>query len=117
MMICPKCSRPAAPDRVTIEDEKVYQCTSCDLYTVENGARWVEGGPYLIGELRIIAESRDRDAKANAVSSFPCCGRARAVIHRDGHISRALGLCRRSWSGSSREPSLSAYRPRSVLTG
>jgi hypothetical protein len=65
MMICPKCSQPAAADKGAIVDETVYRCTSCDLYTVENGARWVEGGPYLLGELRIIAESRDRNSKAN----------------------------------------------------
>ena len=65
MMICPKCSQPATPDRAAIEDETVYQCKTCDLYTVENGPKWVEGGRYLISELRIIAESRDRDAKAN----------------------------------------------------
>jgi hypothetical protein len=65
MMICPKCSQPAAADKIAIEGETVYQCRSCDLYTVENGSKWVEGGPYLIGELRIIAESRDRNSKAN----------------------------------------------------
>jgi hypothetical protein len=64
-MICPKCSQLAESDRGAISDETVYQCTSCDLYTVENGSKWVEGGPYLIGELRIIAESRDRIAKAS----------------------------------------------------
>ena len=64
-MICPRCSQMATPDWGTIADETVYQCKSCDLYTVENGARWVEGGSYLLNELRIIAESRDRDAKAN----------------------------------------------------
>jgi hypothetical protein len=65
MMICPKCSQPAAPDKAAIEDETVYRCATCDLYTVENGARWADGGPYLISELRIIAESRDRHTKAN----------------------------------------------------
>jgi hypothetical protein len=64
-MICPNCSQLATPDRGAISDETVYQCTSCDLYTVENGSKWVEEGPYLLGELRIIAESRDRNAKAN----------------------------------------------------
>jgi hypothetical protein len=64
-MICPKCSQLAEPDRAAIADEIVHQCKSCDLYTIEKGARWVEGGPYLMSELRIIAESRDRDAKAN----------------------------------------------------
>ena len=59
-MVCPKCSRPAESDKNAIEDETVYQCKTCDLYTVENGSKWVEGGPYLISELRMIAESRDR---------------------------------------------------------
>jgi hypothetical protein len=65
MMICPKCSQPAAADKFAIADETVYWCKSCDLYTVENGSKWVEGGPYLLGELLIIAESKDRDAKTN----------------------------------------------------
>jgi hypothetical protein len=64
-MICPKCSQSAEPDRGAIADETVYHCKSCDLNTVRNGAKWVEGGPYQISDLRIIAESRDRDAKAN----------------------------------------------------
>jgi hypothetical protein len=63
MMICPKCSQLAEPDRGAIADETVYQCKSCDLYTVERGAKWVEGGPCLISELRIIAESRDRKSE------------------------------------------------------
>ena len=65
MMICPKCSQPAAEDKGAIADETVYQCKPCDLYTVQGGFKWIEGGPYLIGELRIIAESRDRNSKAN----------------------------------------------------
>ena len=65
MTICPKCSQPAAADKGAIVGETVYECTSCGLYTVQNGSKWVEGGPYLIGELRIIAESRERNAKAN----------------------------------------------------
>ena len=64
-MICPKCSQPAKSDKNAIEDETVYQCKTCDLYTIENGVKWVEGGPYLIGELRVIAEARDRAAKAD----------------------------------------------------
>jgi hypothetical protein len=63
-MICPNCSQLATPDRGAIADETVYQCKSCDLYTVQGGFKWIEGGPYLIGELRIIAELRDRDVKA-----------------------------------------------------
>jgi hypothetical protein len=55
----------ATPDWGAIADETVYQCKSCDLYTVQNGSKWVEGGPYLISELRIIAESRDRNAKTS----------------------------------------------------
>jgi hypothetical protein len=47
MMICPKCSQPAAADKFAIADETVYWCKSCDLYTVENGSKWVQGGPYL----------------------------------------------------------------------
>jgi hypothetical protein len=64
-MICPNCSQLAAPDRGVIAEETVYHCKACNLYTVENGPRWVDGGPYLITELRIIAESRDRRAKAS----------------------------------------------------
>jgi hypothetical protein len=64
-MICPNCSQLTLPDRAVIADETVYHCKSCDLHTVENGSRWVDGGPYLIIELRIIAEARDRAAKAD----------------------------------------------------
>jgi hypothetical protein len=64
-MICPNCSQLVPPDRGVIADETVYHCKSCDLYTVENGARWADDGPYLISELRIIAEARDRRAKAS----------------------------------------------------
>jgi hypothetical protein len=64
-MICPKCSQFAEPDRGTIDGETTYRCRACDLYTVENGSKCVEGGPYLISELRIIAEARDRAAKAS----------------------------------------------------
>ena len=59
MMICPKCSQPAMPDRAAIADEAVYQCKTCDLYTVEGSPKWVRGGPYLVGTLRYLAESRD----------------------------------------------------------
>jgi hypothetical protein len=48
MMICPKCSQLAEPDMGAIAGETVYHCKSCDLYTVQNGSKWVEGGPYLI---------------------------------------------------------------------
>ena len=56
---------PIGAPRAVIADETVYHCKSCDLHTVENGSRWVDGGPYLITELRIIAEARDRAAKAD----------------------------------------------------
>jgi hypothetical protein len=65
IMVCPKCSQLAAQDRGVIADETVYHCKPCNLYAVENGPRWVKGGPYLASELRIIAELRDRDATAN----------------------------------------------------
>jgi hypothetical protein len=59
MMTCPKCSQPAIPDRAVIADETVYECKKCDLYTVEGSAKWVRGGPFLVGTLRFLAESRD----------------------------------------------------------
>ena len=31
MMICPKCSQPAAADKFAIADETVYRCKACDL--------------------------------------------------------------------------------------
>jgi hypothetical protein len=65
MMICPKCSQPAMPDRAAIADETVYECTKCDLYTVEGSTKWVRGGPYLIGALRFLAESRDESVKGS----------------------------------------------------
>jgi hypothetical protein len=52
------------PDRATIADETVYECKKCDLYTVEGSTKWVRGGPYLIGVLRFLAESRDESVKA-----------------------------------------------------
>jgi hypothetical protein len=64
-MICPRCSQLAAPDRDAIADDTVYHCKPCNLYTVQDGSKWVRGGHYLISELQIIAELRDRDAQAN----------------------------------------------------
>ena len=62
MMICPKCSKPGTPDKSVIADETVYECKPCRRFTVEGAAKWVAGGPYLIGTLRFLAESRDAKA-------------------------------------------------------
>jgi hypothetical protein len=59
VMICPKCRQPGTPDRGVIVDETVYNCKTCDLYTVEGAAKWVKGGAYLINTLRSLSESRD----------------------------------------------------------
>ena len=64
-MICPKCSQLAEPDRAQSPTKLCTGAKSCDLYTVENGPKWVEGDRYLHSELTIIIESRERDAKVN----------------------------------------------------
>jgi hypothetical protein len=65
MMTCPKCSNPVAPDKAVIADETVYECKTCHRFTVQGGAEWVADGPYLITELRLLAESRDRSVKGS----------------------------------------------------
>jgi hypothetical protein len=65
MMTCPKCSEAGTPDKAVIADETVYECKTCHCLTVEGGAKWVADGPYLITELRLLAESRDRNVKGS----------------------------------------------------